>query len=587
MDCTSISAPVVYALHVVCILGPLSEGEYIPTNSKWDRILKDDEIRDIEKRQKLIVLEEEGCLKYPANGVSSSATPSDGRSKADDCALRKDSRWKSDNSTNNQRGDCFAERSTNTTKPLVNRENSRLTQNIPTFKGPLSRTRNSHSCNNILSSSVVRNGSSDDDEDLYREPRGKGDASSATNAHHQMHQTRAPLPDFSDKGQRTLSFRNWSNPHRCSTSEASEAGLFYPGHGNGLLCHYCGAFVEQLTSSDDAWIEHARVNPRCQFVRSAKGEGFIRMVQEMYDNDIDEGTLERELNLLEVDDRRQLQETNTNSRHIAPPTTSTSGAVSSTSNSGRSSNVIKTPSASNDVQTPYTLPRRIPPIPPSTKPAPKAQRRPRTQKRQVQAREVRARLDLDWAQELLRMGYSNELLGAVISEQLIYEGDDFKSFKDMLMATIDAADQRDSYPVMHYALGLSQETSMSTSGVGTKPVDCAGALRATASRTTCSNAVAALSVGATSWTETTTPSGNRRNTSTPSGQSNSVTTANLKTENRELKERMMCKICFDMEANVVFLPCGHLVVCEQCSRRVRECPLCRRPISGVVKTYLS
>ncbi len=63
--------------------------------------------------------------------------------------------------------------------------------------------------------------------------------------------------------------------------------------------------------------------------------------------------------------------------------------------------------------------------------------------------------------------------------------------------------------------------------------------------------------------------------------------ADLEQENRRLKEQRTCKICMDREIGVVFLPCGHLICCIQCAPALKDCPLCRQPIHGTVKTYMS
>ena len=36
-------------------------------------------------------------------------------------------------------------------------------------------------------------------------------------------------------------------------------------------------------------------------------------------------------------------------------------------------------------------------------------------------------------------------------------------------------------------------------------------------------------------------------------------------ENSRLREEKTCKVCMDAEVGVVFLPCGHLVVCPNCA----------------------
>ncbi|XP_041350969.1 baculoviral IAP repeat-containing protein 7-like [Gigantopelta aegis] len=49
-----------------------------------------------------------------------------------------------------------------------------------------------------------------------------------------------------------------------------------------------------------------------------------------------------------------------------------------------------------------------------------------------------------------------------------------------------------------------------------------------------------------------------------------------------LEDRIMCKICMAKEVEVTFLPCGHLVCCEECSRHVTNCPICRKSVKGII-----
>ena len=53
------------------------------------------------------------------------------------------------------------------------------------------------------------------------------------------------------------------------------------------------------------------------------------------------------------------------------------------------------------------------------------------------------------------------------------------------------------------------------------------------------------------------------------------------------KEDRICKICMSNQVGVVFLPCGHLISCVNCSPKVKDCPFCRQFIKGKVKTYMS
>ncbi|CAA6663561.1 unnamed protein product [Spirodela intermedia] len=51
---------------------------------------------------------------------------------------------------------------------------------------------------------------------------------------------------------------------------------------------------------------------------------------------------------------------------------------------------------------------------------------------------------------------------------------------------------------------------------------------------------------------------------------------------REQDNEDLCVICLEQEYNAVFVPCGHMCCCTQCSSHLHTCPLCRRRIEQVV-----
>lgn len=64
-------------------------------------------------------------------------------------------------------------------------------------------------------------------------------------------------------------------------------------------------------------------------------------------------------------------------------------------------------------------------------------------------------------------------------------------------------------------------------------------------------------------------------------------TVMLLEENRQLRDARTCRVCMDLEVNVVFLPCGHLVSCDSCAPALRNCAVCRSLIRGTVKVFLT
>uniref|UniRef100_A0A8C4QH26 RING-type E3 ubiquitin transferase n=1 Tax=Eptatretus burgeri TaxID=7764 RepID=A0A8C4QH26_EPTBU len=67
------------------------------------------------------------------------------------------------------------------------------------------------------------------------------------------------------------------------------------------------------------------------------------------------------------------------------------------------------------------------------------------------------------------------------------------------------------------------------------------------------------------------------------------TASSTEEELRRLQDERMCKVCMDQEVSVVFIPCGHLVVCFDCasSPSLRKCPICRSLVRGTLRTYMS
>lgn len=47
----------------------------------------------------------------------------------------------------------------------------------------------------------------------------------------------------------------------------------------------------------------------------------------------------------------------------------------------------------------------------------------------------------------------------------------------------------------------------------------------------------------------------------------------------------LCVICLENDYNAVFVPCGHMCCCTSCSSHLTNCPLCRKRIDQVVRTF--
>lgn len=56
---------------------------------------------------------------------------------------------------------------------------------------------------------------------------------------------------------------------------------------------------------------------------------------------------------------------------------------------------------------------------------------------------------------------------------------------------------------------------------------------------------------------------------------------------QRLQREKQCKICMDRDICMVFIPCGHLVACKECSDSLTKCPICCGAIIQKVKTYIA
>lgn len=65
------------------------------------------------------------------------------------------------------------------------------------------------------------------------------------------------------------------------------------------------------------------------------------------------------------------------------------------------------------------------------------------------------------------------------------------------------------------------------------------------------------------------------------------TTTSIKKETDTNNDVLLCKICYDQQLSMVFLPCGHSMCCPSCTTALSECPLCRKNIDATVRVYFN
>ncbi|XP_067853233.1 E3 ubiquitin-protein ligase XIAP-like [Heptranchias perlo] len=61
---------------------------------------------------------------------------------------------------------------------------------------------------------------------------------------------------------------------------------------------------------------------------------------------------------------------------------------------------------------------------------------------------------------------------------------------------------------------------------------------------------------------------------------------NVEDQLKKLKEEKCCKVCWDRDVCIAFVPCGHVATCKECSA-VQTCPICCSKILERVRIYMS
>ncbi|XP_076037223.1 baculoviral IAP repeat-containing protein 7-like [Oratosquilla oratoria] len=85
--------------------------------------------------------------------------------------------------------------------------------------------------------------------------------------------------DFLTKESRVSSFSKWPERVQQRPEELADAGFFYCGLSDHVRCFHCGGGLRNWENDDEAWEEHARWYPDCNFVLLKKGQDFINKFQ--------------------------------------------------------------------------------------------------------------------------------------------------------------------------------------------------------------------------------------------------------------------------------------------------------------------
>nr|XP_045000970.1 baculoviral IAP repeat-containing protein 3 isoform X2 [Jaculus jaculus] len=333
---------------------------------------------------------------------------------------------------------------------------------------------------------------------------------------------------------RFKTFFNWPSSFLVHPQQLASAGFYYTGHSDDVKCFCCDGGLRCWDLGDDPWVEHAKWFPRCEYLIRTKGQEFITQVQDSYPYLLEQ--------LLTTSDTTEEENAESPIVHLGPGESSSEDAV-----------MMNTPVV----------------------------------------------------QAALEMGFSRSLVKQTVQRQILTTGENYKTVSDLVIGLLDAEDE------------MREEEKERT--VEEKETDDLALIRknrmALFQHLTCVIPIlehllsarliseqeyevikekTQISLQARKLIDTILVKGNMAATTFKNSLQETdpllykhLFDLPMAEQLRKLQEERTCKVCMDREVSIVFIPCGHLVVCKDCAPSLRKCPICRSTIKGTVRTFLS
>ncbi|XP_008147422.2 baculoviral IAP repeat-containing protein 3 [Eptesicus fuscus] len=347
---------------------------------------------------------------------------------------------------------------------------------------------------------------------------------------------------------RFRTFCNWPASVGVHPKQLASAGFYYMGHNDDVKCFCCDGGLRCWESGDDPWVQHAKWFPRCEYLIRVKGQEFISRVQANYPHLLEQ--------LLSTSDNQEDENAESPIIHYGPGENHSEDAV-----------MMNTPV-------------------------------------------VKAALD---------MGFSRRLVKQTVQSKILTTGENYKIVSDLVLDLLYAEDEireeekeRATEEEESDDLSYIRKNRMALSQHLTCVVPILDSLLIAGVIHEQEHDIIRLKtqtpLQARELIDTIIVKGNFAATifrnslqeNDPTLYKRLFVQQDIKyvpTENvsdlpieeqlRRLQEERTCKVCMDKEVSIVFIPCGHLVVCKDCAPSLRKCPICRGTIKGTVRTFLS
>ncbi|XP_066227464.1 baculoviral IAP repeat-containing protein 3 [Saccopteryx leptura] len=347
---------------------------------------------------------------------------------------------------------------------------------------------------------------------------------------------------------RFKTFRNWPSRVPVHPMQLASAGFYYMGYNDDVKCFCCDGGLRCWEPGDDPWVEHAKWFPRCEYLIRIKGQEFINSVQASYPHLLEQ--------LLSTSDNQEDENAESPIICYGPGENHSEDAV-----------MMNTPV-------------------------------------------VKAALE---------MGFSRRLVKQTVQSKILTSGENYKVISDLVLDLLNAEDEireeekerateeeesDDLSYIRKNRMALFQhltcvvpilDSLLIARVINEQEYDIIKQKTQTSlqARELIDTIIVKGNFAATIFR-------NSLQEIDPTLYKRLFVQRDIKyipTENvsdlpmeeqlRRLQEERTCKVCMDKEVSIVFIPCGHLVVCKECAPSLRKCPICRGTIKGTVRTFLS
>ncbi|XP_062342175.1 baculoviral IAP repeat-containing protein 2 isoform X2 [Osmerus eperlanus] len=341
-------------------------------------------------------------------------------------------------------------------------------------------------------------------------------------------------PAMQQSEERLLTFVNWPSRIPVRPDQLAKAGFYYVGRNDDVKCFCCDGGLRCWESGDDPWVEHAKWFPRCEYLLQEKGQEFVQQIQARFPRLFEQ--------LLTNGDSSSREFVDPPVVHLGPGEERSEDAVM--------------------MNTPVVL-------------------------------------------SALEMGFDRSVVKQTVQSKILTSGENYKTVQELVSDVLCAVEQKKEEEKEMLAEAMASDGFTFLKRHQTALVQRLKSVESVLEHLKEQNVITAEQYA--DLQSQTTPQlqtaklielvlakGNAaaevfRNWI----QKNDVLLLRdlmdlpMEEQLRRLQEERTCKVCMDKEVNIVFIPCGHLVVCKECAPSLRKCPICRGLVKGTVRTFLS